>query len=114
MTSAQNKWQMALKSGQWRQGFGELRNRDGGHCCLGVAIAADVVPDGYGEGNSDDGELELSTSLNYTQQRLLALTYRTEEALVALNDAGISHREIADGLIEFWLTGDPSHLRYLG
>lgn len=30
-------WCEALESELWRQGYGRLHDRDGGHCCLGVA-----------------------------------------------------------------------------
>jgi hypothetical protein len=38
-TEPQKAWVAALRSGEYTQGKGALKNTSGGHCCLGVACA---------------------------------------------------------------------------
>lgn len=46
--SVKQEWVAALRSGHYMQGHGYLRDRDGGHCCLGVlceiAVKHGVIP----------------------------------------------------------------------
>lgn len=42
----QEQWAAALESGKYRQGMGQLRDRDNKFCCLGVAVDL-AVPDSW-------------------------------------------------------------------
>lgn len=48
-----NKWLKALRSGEYRQGRGQLRNNKGEYCCLGVACEV-YQKEGPGDLEIDD------------------------------------------------------------
>lgn len=81
-------WVAALRSGDYEQCRGELKNREGAYCCLGVAHEVLVGPIEYG-------------SIAYAALEPLVGRSLTREdpagALVYLNDSqGKSFAEIAD------------------
>ena len=108
------KWLAALRSGEYRQGEGQLRSEDGGYCCLGVLC--DVIdPEGWGR---DDGEWEWENHLSMLTAEICELMGLTDDgyfstavegrhSLVALNDSGeYSFGRIADIIEEKYKQGD--------
>jgi hypothetical protein len=100
------EWIAALRSGEYRQGQGTLRSRDGNFfCCLGVA--ADLAV-GHGEGTwvNDDGygfvlpndDDPFYGLLPDTLHETLGLSADDEAGLIRMNDTGYSKSfaEIAD------------------
>jgi len=63
LTDIQEKWLLALESGDYRQGQGYLRTKDDEYCCLGVAcevVGLDWEPSQNGEVLVTDGVAALA------------------------------------------------------
>lgn len=89
----QKQWACALESGKYKQGSGQLRDKDDNYCCLGVAadlLAPDKwVKSGTGLcswGMYDSGGVRRSGYLTYALRRQIGLDEDTQTKLVALND----------------------------
>jgi hypothetical protein len=87
ITSWKKKWIKALRSGQYEQTTGELKNFQG-YCCLGVLRE---IMDPSDASESKGGDL-LSTK----QLAKCGLDSRRQEFLAELNDGGSTFEEIAD------------------
>lgn len=104
-------WLDALRSGEYTEGVGVLRDAEGAYCCLGVrcelAVAAGVLPAATQSGpgadyvyGSDSDAFPPETERGWawvgyedeTSLEVLAI----EEELANMNDAGKSFAEIAD------------------
>jgi hypothetical protein len=111
MNENAQKWINALRSGKYKQARGVLTDRDGGHCCLGVACELAVelgitTRHKYEAGvrYGEDGT-SMATPPLEVQEWLGLLdqwgSFRNEEggfsdALTEMNDNGASFEEIAD------------------
>lgn len=82
---AKEVWCEALRSGEFKQTTGELKN-DLGFCCLGVA--AEIFP--WLEQAEDEYLLDKSSC------NLLRMDYETQLGLAGMNDGGMTFPEIAD------------------
>jgi hypothetical protein len=87
VTSWKEKWITALRSGQYNQTEGHLKNT-AGYCCLGV-LREIMDPSDFSE--SKDGGL-----LSPKQLAKCNLDYRMQNQLAKLNDNGSTFAEIAD------------------
>lgn len=87
-----NKWIKALRSGEYKQGTGELKTSRGAYCCLGVLAKAVVwkrLPEHY-RSTDLNGLSELPSDI---------LDAKVQETYIDMNDAvptPKSFREIAD------------------
>lgn len=95
------KWVAALRSKDYRQGFGYLRNPNGDFCCLGVLYDVaggewkQVYPGGcYRIAESDTGSLLLNPD------GWMFIDWGTQSRLADLNDAGRSFEDIANYIEE--------------
>ena len=114
------EWTTRLRSGEYRQIKGKLRNKENGRCCLGIACDIAVkngvgiwdnthfLPEGHGEFASiyqsvlPDKVLKLFGLPIITQfSSVVAIPGTT---LAALNDAGASFEKIADIIEENFLS----------
>jgi hypothetical protein len=88
------RWLAALRSGEYRQGRGRLRDGDGdvyAYCCLGVL--ADLIDSEGWDGCDNSWKGRMS----YLPESLAAGLIQPEtEALAVLNDSGASFAAIAD------------------
>jgi hypothetical protein len=105
------KWIEALRSGEYRQGKGVLRDSVDRFCCLGVLC--DVVSkSGWGAAHDvdtsvaghdaeisahpyDDGESVNSVSLPHSLRERVGLHIADASALIAMNDSGQDFETIA-------------------
>lgn len=81
--AVKKRWVEALTSGKFEQGFGQLRDDDGRHCCLGVL--------------NEIEQLGKPGHLGYVPHRFL--DHKVQQELVILNDEGMPFDLIA-GLID--------------
>lgn len=93
------KWVEALRSGEYKQGFGRLRQQGEGaavaYCCIGVLCeVAGFKP--HGDRYLDERLIPLIFSLDASTSRLLGLPSRVESSLITSNDNGSTFAEIAD------------------
>jgi hypothetical protein len=95
-TEIKEKWVVALRSGDYKQGKGRLR-QDGNYCCLGVLC--DVINPGKWRGDSYYGIHDKTTP--YEVDKLAGLTYRIKGILTKANDSGSSFEEIAKVIEDF-------------
>ena len=112
-------WTAALRSGEYKQGVGMLkqRRRDGSdeilHCCLGVACELAGLPsEPSAPGASDftfrDRDRRELAVLPHSAREWLGvsddhgITFSPDEALPAMNDAGITFEVLADR-IDAWV-----------
>lgn len=97
------KWVKALRSGEYKQGTGQLRNSKAEYCCLGVLC--DLVEpnqwhrDANGRGDEADtgmprSALQQKFGLNKPCSRSSANTIA--DKLASMNDNGKSFEEIAN------------------
>jgi hypothetical protein len=115
------RWVAALRSGEYAQGRGALRNEEGENCCIGVLCDVLNVPVETFRGDYSSGgeDLELNDPAYVLARDLIPIkgipeevlnlggfTYGdTVDQLMSMNDATHSHKtfaEIAD-LIEEYL-----------
>ena len=54
------KWVDALRSGKYQQGFGALKTKAGGYCCLGVLCDAVLTPRGMVSRDDWEDRVDLS------------------------------------------------------
>ena len=94
-------WVKALRSGDYRQGFGRLRTPEDNYCCLGVLCDISPIP----------MEMNLSNSLPVIEvvkwAGLSSDNPRISDgrALTTLNDAaGLSFNQIVDFIEKEWET----------
>lgn len=104
-------WTAALRSGEYKQGAGKLRNREDEFCCLGVLCDlqsksgqpvaewketdwAESVTFGGCSGVPPSDVVEWAAENYIGQDRSFAINYSTN--LTSMNDSGISFAEIAD------------------
>lgn len=105
------KWISALRSGQYKQGRGRLRNEDDHYCCLGVLCEVMGIP---WEPSEETGDMSYAGSIayvpgQYAQQigitpgglfdkeiTMSDLDDQTFSGVAALNDAGYSFAVIAN------------------
>lgn len=101
MTSElKSEWVKALRSGEYKQGFGMLRDNGGGHCCLGV-LGDLLVKRGaamWGRDNYLDYEFDRAFTVLPARLRAdLKVFDPLMDRLVAMNDKGRNtFPEIAD------------------
>lgn len=81
-------WATALRSGEYEQGRGYLRN-NGEYCCLGVAC------DLFDRDSLSHLEME-SNDISEKTDQTLKLSLSVRNRLANMNDDGSSFREIAD------------------
>lgn len=101
---AQEKWLQALESGKYPQGYGRLRDDNGGYCCLGVAVMelAEASESGKGlRGGGLDlyGEVQEALKLR-SEYGALGDSEEIAISLASLNDGdpertAMTHQEIA-------------------
>ena len=98
-----DKWITALRSGEYEQGFGSLRNKDK-YCCLGVLAVVEKV---HYEMNHDqmyiiDKELPAGSSQAHVGANWFTettgLSAKLCTALAFANDKGATFAQIADCL----------------
>jgi hypothetical protein len=102
------QWLAALRSGDYRQGWGGLRLRGGRHhCCLGVLMdvrGCEVDPGGFLrqvaivlDPRSGDCHYEEGSGFIHPENaRRWGLTIHDQLRLAEMNDAGDSFKKIAD------------------
>ena len=107
------KWVEALRSGKYKQGFGQLKNRQNEYCCLGVLCdLAEKEGMDFGEEWVSDGHYGWRAGLkvglipasvkewvgleNSTSSYLEDTHNHTGSSLAAANDARRTFSEIAD------------------
>jgi hypothetical protein len=100
-----DKWTAALRSGEYKQGRGKLRNFDNTYCCLGVLC--DIVrPGKWKEGVrsyltiDDDGYQLTSQWLTSDIIETTGFEPFNQGMLANMNDRGIPFNQIADFIEE--------------
>ena len=92
--SWKQKWLEALRSGEYKQGKQELRQKTRGahhYCCLGVF--ADIAdPRGWDKNNR---HRRVIGRLNPTLRKRVGLSYEDESCLIDMNDSGKRFTTIA-------------------
>lgn len=93
------KWLAALRSGNYRQGQGQLHNADNQFCCLGVLC--DIVdPSRWSDRDGGESYVYLGlTCISMPAESFLSdvgLTQLVADELADLNDHGATFTEIAD------------------
>lgn len=95
------KWVKALRSGEYKQGHWQLKNRDE-YCCLGVLC--DIYQAGHWEGTEFIYKRDLATAfLPGKLSEQLAITAKQESDLAHMNDSGgydMDFNKIADYIEE--------------
>lgn len=97
-----NQWVEALRSGDFRQGRGQLHPTDGSYCCLGILCLL-AEADGVCEFDKHDRAC-WSKSDNDSEKHTLpscvgkwaGLDIKRVTPLIELNDAGMTFSKIAD------------------
>lgn len=101
------KWVEALRSGQFKQGEGYLKTRDGCNCCLGVLAEITGIQSKPSECEIDDGSYSYSfpnpsfpDGYNYeiheTPIGYCGIAKQPRNELMNMNDDGMPFPEIAD------------------
>lgn len=97
------KWVRALKSGEYRQGQGELVIRKGeGYCCLGV-LGAEMVPEFIRPVSKIDPDLGVDGYTGALPDDLAVmfdLDQVSQDVLAEMNDSGDTFPQIADWIEE--------------
>lgn len=88
------KWVAALRSGEYKQISGQLRNA-AGHCCLGVLCDISGAG-GWSDNNYIAADDERSGSLPFGVLDLTDISFADERRLADMNDSGATFAEIAD------------------
>jgi len=83
------KWVAALRSGQYTQGRGELKDYYGCFCCLGVACEIGIAEEGIEGLDPGIRHANILTKPSF-------MPLNEQEKLAILNDTGKSFIEIAD------------------
>ena len=99
------KWLEALRSGEYKQGRGALRNKDDEYCCLGVLCDVVKGSDGVQMSWADDGNLwTLGSFIGYPPPRVMYLADLNSGQVLQLitrnDDWGNTFEEIADYIEE--------------
>ena len=103
-----NRWVEALRSGEYKQGLGRLRSKEGRYCCLGVLCdlhakdtgtewrsCSDLPSFGYlGMSGALPDEVEVWADAQLDAWR--------ESKVIRLNDSGSSFTDIADFIEAQW------------
>lgn len=112
------KWVVALRSGEYEQGRGQLLDEHNRMCCLGVACAVYMDETGRGKWTdpNDDGFMYFMTE--HGGRNAISLPFEVREWLGMMdddpalsggrratmqNDGGTSFEEIADAIEETYL-----------
>lgn len=93
-----DRWCDALESGEYKQGTGALRRRNGEYCCLGVLC--DITdpnkwtpsPNEWDKDTWEDGFVGVLSRLHSEN---IGLTVMHHDQLISMNDANRSFKEIA-------------------
>lgn len=87
-----SKWIAALRSGDFKQGEGQLRSADRiKHCCLGVLCVVAGIP------ITEDGErVDTDTGAGYDEIHEIIGGGEIAQTLYRKNDSGSSFADIAD------------------
>lgn len=90
------QWISALRSGEYKQGVGRLKNREtNSFCCLGVLC--DLAAKDGGDKWKFDGNYKGSNHiLPYIFKKYLNLKFYETSILIAMNDSGKSFKQIAN------------------
>lgn len=95
------KWVKALRSGKYKKGIGQLKNKKDEYCCLGVLCDLSGKPwnglDGLPPKDIDVWAGFKSRSYNFSKK--YKVKHSKSEELTFLNDQGLSFKQIAN-LIE--------------
>lgn len=109
-----NQWVTALRSGEYQQSTGHLRDKEG-YCCLGVlcelAVEADIIPasvyyDEYHDIREFAGETQFLPEIVQEWAGLddkdpyVRVTDVIDDSLSNLNDGGHNFTEIAEYIVE--------------
>jgi hypothetical protein len=86
---AKKLWLEALRSGEFQQGMGSMRNR-GKHCCLGVLQEVAIK-----EGVRFEPDWEANSTVPDEVEYWAKLDIYDQESLANLNDEGATFDEIA-------------------
>lgn len=100
------KWVDALRSGKYQQGFGSLKTKAGGYCCLGVLCDAVLTPEGIVSPADWKDRVDLSgidtdkyAEDGSTLRDAIGMSEGTEAKLIGMNDGkmhidayGLEHR----------------------
>jgi hypothetical protein len=89
------KWIAALRSGEYEQGKGNLRARNGTYCCLGVLCKVA----GYGIDTDNDCALRpdgTKGEQSYDALDDLGAVPKIRHPLISMNDSDSTFTEIAD------------------
>lgn len=122
----QREWLAALRSGDFKQGQGTLRDCEGGYCCLGVAakVIDDIYSfenehkefvvsfhdytewdkayiDSFSEDDETPEESYLTSTLPEESQRKLGINTKTSEYLACMNDGGSSCTRVTKKVRDF-------------
>lgn len=90
-----SKWIAALRSGNYTQGRGMLRNCDNEFCCLGV-LAEITAPDKWLKDSGEWLYQDNSYFLDDDFADSLGLPYGAQDELSTMNDEGESFSNLAD------------------
>ena len=84
------KWVEALRSGQFKQGEGYLKTRDGCNCCLGVLAEITGIQSKPSECEIDDG------STGWIPDDVMTFPRKVQLDLADMNDRGTTFVKIAN------------------
>lgn len=112
------RWVQALRSGQYKQGVGELHPSSKSYCCLGVLCDLYRIEQGKGEWVWQKQHTEWLFRVSDREQEVAVLPptvcqwadmtstegaiTNVEEGLAALNDSGSTFSELADLIEKKW------------
>lgn len=93
--SVKKKWLKALRSGEYKQGSGQLRSDDR-YCCLGVLcdITGHLKPRSF-DWMNDFPDMDYRCNDDDAIREFKGLSAATQKTLAHLNDNGSSFKEIA-------------------
>lgn len=101
MTQAEkDKWVEALRSGDYRQGEGQLCDADGRMCCLGVYLDVNLPHIEWEEWEDGKAKTVVGETLSYNFAPIgsdwFGLSVDKHNELQRMNDTGYDFHEIAD------------------
>lgn len=109
-TNLRDRWIIALESGKYRQGHGELRSGEGSeakYCCLGVLC--DIIdPQGWRGDGAHDLEATGASLLSATALQRVGMKHIHQCELARLNDDDRSFENIAERILELVDTTRPA------
>ncbi len=112
-----DKWVKALRSGEYKQCEGALRNYNASYYCLGVLceissldkwIESEIFDDECGENTENENDFYLGKDellprevMRWSDMKSNNGIFKGDD-LASLNDSGITFNEIADIIEEHW------------